>query len=814
MSYEVIISRKRLILENQAIVLIRQLFEQASSESGLQLEQKTQSDKEEFSGGAKLEREGYINKLFVFYEKISDTVAGAHERILPQREYTLDAPARKLYEGYIDYLNVIFFKSATPKKIEKKDEKTQDNIIDSEHVFVREILLRLFTAAISVDKNNARSQEAKKIIKCLELFIAKINNTNSLYESTFFYSSVSSLNIAFSTEHKDWIFLLRRMQEVIELLHKHTATISKLIEISNKARSRIALQLIAYISKNDIEQEKLLPEWVKYTLLECEMLYLTQSEDLQIACPKDDSEFHQKINNWEKNCNTNWVLFIYSLAEKVWKAYTKNSKGEFLVKSINHHSPFYTELKSVNNGNIIEYDPKALRNLVKKHTLFRDPVHILCELATNNYNSAVVNSHQKQVIREIKNESNEDAEKIEKLYNALSKINILISILDQVDMLFLTTGWILIVSNVLNLKNLAHQVKDCSNYVVDALNYDIDLLPSHNNKNVIDHILSFISSQNNIVKKSNIIKSLVAAGGLNGTDFAQEFDIASSGIKELDSLIIKKSIVNIINTAIGNLKSLKNRVGCDLINQKELESLLNGEEKYDSIEYEDNKNTLQLLLYRDSPLLQDNGPAKNHDINTVSKNAIKIEEYESKEENRSNALDMVKTSFGQQLSTVITTANLEDEKYLAEALQFIKNLYHSEQYEQSLKSCSNYRSIDLNTKSDSVKTILCEIKIFYALNLVIFHKRKEAIQQFTQCISCLNGQSTSSIYQKALYSRAYLYKEEGALQEAKKDLESLIELNATHEKAWKLLKEITKMKDEAFETVQVYQSTNSLHVLK
>lgn len=275
----ILILKKKLIL-NDKISTIQKLLNAAYQESGLLKENKTKVDFEEFQGGDKEQRTGLLNRICILYEEISDQSVGGHQRELHQYKYKLDVPAYKLQEAYVNYLNFVFSKYVTSKNITKQDSKTLDDIIDSEHVYVKEILIRLFTAAISIDKNNFESaQEATKIIDCLELFLKKINRTSIMYDKPLLSAyQVSNINIAFASEHKEWIYLLRQMQEVVESMLKHTAAISKLIEVLSTTKTAIAQQVIAYISKNDIPQESLLPMWVKYTLFECELIFIKKAK--------------------------------------------------------------------------------------------------------------------------------------------------------------------------------------------------------------------------------------------------------------------------------------------------------------------------------------------------------------------------------------------------------------------------------------------------------------------------------------------------------------------------------------------------------
>jgi hypothetical protein len=474
MPYTVLITSKKFVLSGD-ISKIQRLLNDAYIESGLLKEQETKPDTEEFLGDDKQARGGLLNNIVRLYETINDTDAGGHEKKLPQCKYYLDAPARKLQEAYVDYLNCVFYSYVKPEDAEKKDKKTQYTVINNSHVYVREILLRLFTAAISVNKNNSTSRkEAKKIIECLELFLKKINQTNVMYDRSFFSfsSDISNINIAFASEHKEWVYLLKQMQEIIETMHKHTATISQLMEVLNKAKTTAALQLIAYISITDVNQERLRPAWVKYTLLNCETEYLKQVD----------------------------------------KKYVEEKHAEQNI---------------------------AISSRLK--------------LAAENYNSLQVTEHQRQLISVSANKNHPYTAKIKVLYELLTKTNLLLAILDQVDVLLSTTGWVLILTNVLNLNNLSKLIEIYSKEIIEALKFDIDQII--------------------LTDKKEIKKSLIANEALSGIDFAQNLHVVGMCIKDLQSGVIRNCIIDIISMAVDNLWSLQQHLNYQIIDQNELTSL-------------------------------------------------------------------------------------------------------------------------------------------------------------------------------------------------------------------------------------------------
>lgn len=390
--------------------------------------------------------------IIILYENISGSSAGGHTKELHQYNYDLETPAYKLREAYANYLDFVFREHVTSENEGKQNKKTLEEIIDDKHVYLKEILLRLFTAAISIDKNNVgTAQQAKKIIDCLEKFIKKINQTDVMYDKTLFSFSedVSEINIAFAREHKEWICLLKQMQEVIENMHKHTASISKLMEVLSTAKITIARQLIAYISKKDISQDALSSAWVKYTLFEQER-----------ACFKEKKYLSQ--------------------------------------------SAFYS-------------------------------------CAAENYNSLEVNTHQQEVIK-----ANDKNGKVKKLYGLLTKTNILLAVLEKIDILFSTTGWVLIVAGMLNLDGLTKLIKDYSQVAVEALEFDDIYLKDKN--------------------KKEIRKSLVGNEALSGIDFQQNLNISISGIDQIKSSIIQSCIIDIISGAMGDLHSLQQKLNCQILN--------------------------------------------------------------------------------------------------------------------------------------------------------------------------------------------------------------------------------------------------------
>lgn len=451
----ILITRKRLVLANDKMTMTQRLLNEAYRQSDLVSTTHTKADAEEFCGSERQQRSGLLSKVLVLYEDITEQSVGGHERILPQEKYVLDAPARKLQEAYVEYLNFVFHGYITPENTEKKDKTTAEDLIDDGFVYLREILIRLFTAAISINKNNsAILGESKKIVRCLELFVNAINKTDIVYNQHIFSSdSISGINLFFANEHKEWIFLLNRMREMIENTHKHTATISNLIETLNKAKYATALQLIAYISPHDVAIKKLSPNWIKDTLFECEVETLEEVK---------------KINS---------IAMRYNLAKK-------------------------------------------------------------------NYDALSLGTHQKHVIKQ--HGKNQYIRKLTNLYDLLAKTNVLLSALDQIDILLTATGWILIITNVIDLKSLSVQIEKYSQDCIGALKFD--------------------AKSNGFSNKENIKKVLVASGSLSAIDFVQDLELAVAGLHVIQSDTIKNCISNMIYKAIDNLRALESSLGCSLIN--------------------------------------------------------------------------------------------------------------------------------------------------------------------------------------------------------------------------------------------------------
>lgn len=467
MPYTMRISRKKIIL-NASTAKIQKFLNDAYYDSGLVQENATKADAEEFVGTNKANRDGLFNKVIILYEDITGAAVGGRERKLPQQKYFLDVPAYKLQQAYVDYLNFIFHKHVNPQNAQRQED--DEDIIDNEHVYLREILIRLFTAALSIDKNNV-SPTSEKIIACLEIFLKKINASSILYDkSTNVFSSssyVSSINIAFANEHKEWIYFLKQMRDVIENIHKHTGSISKLLEVLGDAKINIAHQIIAYLGKKDVSsQEDLLPGWIKYTLFNHE-LALLQNSSCKAITTYDQANFH----------NT----------------------------------------------------------------------------SSQNYDSSQVNVHQKQIIQYC--DSSVRGKLIE-LYELLAKTNYLLGILEQVDVLFSTTGWVLIITGILNLKSLSQLVEDYSKPAMKVFKeFDIGKC-----------------------NKENLKKSWVA-NPLSATDFKQNLDIAISGINAIDSFIIKDCIANIIKEALYNLQALQKTLNCNLVNDASLSFFMGSKDK-------------------------------------------------------------------------------------------------------------------------------------------------------------------------------------------------------------------------------------------
>jgi hypothetical protein len=461
----VIFSEKKLILNNNDIVHIKHLLDAALSESGLSMEEGNVKSNKEFLGEDPQTRFGWINMLKSVAETVTNSALGSQELKLTKFTYQLDIPAYELWKAYEAYLNYLFCSYVKPEDQEKRDETTNMNIIDNKYVYIKEILLRLFVSAISINKNDAGSDmAAEKIIGALDLFIKKINNSNTMYNKKIFHNDkISDINIGFVSEHKEWVYLLKQMQHVIELMHKNTQTIGSLIQVLERAKATVALQLIAYLSDKDISQERLLPQWIKYTLLDCEKHYLQQDN-----------------------------------------------------KSI------------INNA-------KALYKQIDE-----------C------YNALSISKYQNHIAQKYKEEENK-SDKVEKLYYMLTRTNILLAIFNQIDILFATTGWVLIVGNIITFTHLSALIEEYSKEIVDVLNFDVRLLPD---------------------KKGEIKKSFIANAALSGIDFAQELNLATKGLKGLESDIIKGCMLKIIKSAIDNLLSLQRKLNCNLINQEELSQLI------------------------------------------------------------------------------------------------------------------------------------------------------------------------------------------------------------------------------------------------
>lgn len=385
MPHSVPVLRKEVPLNNDDVVKIFKLLKTAYKESGLV------SNDEALCGGDKEKQNGFFTPVIVLYEAVTDKNAGSHKITLREYKYELDDPAYQLQTSYSNYLNFIFKDYVTPENAAKQDKKNIDvGIIDDPYVLVKEILTRLFTSAISINKNDSSlTKEAKNIISCLEKFVEKINKTDLMHKKSLFSSILpscsepSDIHLAFAKPHKEWIHFLKQMQEIIENMHKHTASITSFLEALKKVKSTIALQLVAYISKGDISEEKLQPEWISKTLFECEMAVLKQ------------------------------------------------------------------ERKELN---------------------FED-----YQIVRNNFNSTAINSHQRSVIN-----FNETNSSVKNLYCLLARTNFLLTALGHIDTLLSTTGWMLIITNVLSLEGLSALMKDYRQGVLSTL--DLECKSPHFNK--------------------------------------------------------------------------------------------------------------------------------------------------------------------------------------------------------------------------------------------------------------------------------------------------------------------------------------------
>lgn len=480
MPRSVLISRKILIL-NDAISKVQALLVKAYHESGLVVENKTKVDSEEVLGGDKEKRKGILVPLIVLYEKITEQSAGGHKKILHEQEYELEIPAYKLQEGYVNYLNFVFYDHINSKDTEKQNPETLEEIIDNEYVYVKEILLRLFTAAISIDKNNSASaQEAIKIIDCLDLFLTKINQTTIMHDKSrllgliLISSSASDINFAFAEENEEWVYLLRQMQQFIQNMHHHTASISNLATQLSRTKIIIAQQLAAYISKNDIPKEDFLPPRIQYTLFKQEM-----------ACLEEGQK------------NTPDKLAIHSLSMK-------------------------------------------------------------------NYKSKIVNFHQQKVI-----ETHKENDVVKELYNLLARTNIFLEVLDEIDILLSTTGWVLLISNVLKLNNLSKRIKE---YAQKA-----------------KEILKFKNREFYLKGKKGIEDALLANKALSGIASYHKLNIAIDSVNEIESSVILECISGIIKTAVVNLVSLQKDLDCELVSS-------------DNMKVFENKN-LVTAINHNTPLL-------------------------------------------------------------------------------------------------------------------------------------------------------------------------------------------------------------------
>lgn len=177
----------------------------------------------------------------------------------------LDPPAELLLQGYLDFLNHALVKSGSSSEYAEAGE------IVSVRALIRELLYRL--AAIALSNDLDRLNDGKSMLRVLTTFTEEIKNLETLYNKPLFRDDNPSpfLVSLSSQKHKEWITLIQKMVQIVDVIHRNERIISNSLDNLKSEQRALRALLLGTLNGREAKLEtNFTNDWLAYALREFE----------------------------------------------------------------------------------------------------------------------------------------------------------------------------------------------------------------------------------------------------------------------------------------------------------------------------------------------------------------------------------------------------------------------------------------------------------------------------------------------------------------------------------------------------------------
>lgn len=322
------IPEKRVVI-NAGNKQILDSLEKALIQNGLGDIQEDKAVKSELIADNSKDRKGLSIHILKIGEMVTGNAMGAREKNFPEILIALDPDPYELRDSYVSYLNKLIRKQGiTPAE-------TNQNLIQSPYVLVREILIRLCSVALCID--NDLKRDGAKIINALIDFQSLLINshvldTPSILGNIFKGNQLSEFSKAFATTHLQWNNFLKEMVKTTAELHANikivTDTLSNLIKWEKIIKRHLIVR-ICLSGSLKFEAGCLSPTWINDTLTKYENEIIEKNSEIKNHCGLNENETNLiSLNIVEKSQfdNQNRIMRILQKtkslhADKIKKLY-------------------------------------------------------------------------------------------------------------------------------------------------------------------------------------------------------------------------------------------------------------------------------------------------------------------------------------------------------------------------------------------------------------------------------------------------------------------------------------------------------------
>jgi hypothetical protein len=237
-------------------------------------------------------REGCWAKLASALEYITGDHHGSNEVLLDAMELTLDPPAVILRDEYINFLNHLMDQE------EITPQQTEAESISSPFVLVREILIRLATAALSKELNI--KLDGDELIFMLEKFIDEVQKSNSLKTYSLLGKPENSrMRITLDTDHDQWINDFKNVIFAMQLIYSNERSITDILKYLRTLHFSVMRLILAELDQKNYTVADYSDNWISRKLKECEARILSahgSSHQQTVALLSSQSE--KQVSTW------------------------------------------------------------------------------------------------------------------------------------------------------------------------------------------------------------------------------------------------------------------------------------------------------------------------------------------------------------------------------------------------------------------------------------------------------------------------------------------------------------------------------------